>query len=71
MTQETTMVRTYTDKTSFNSDEQQLGLEGWSVKTSVHDVRQTGVLQRIRSLFTSKPEHPEQFVVTYSRPRPT
>ena len=68
MAHETVMVREYADKAAFHADERQLGREGWSVKSKVDNFHQTGVVQRIRSLFAAKAAH---FVVTYSRSQPS
>ncbi len=67
MARETVMVREYTDKAAFHADEMQLGREGWSVQSTKNNFQQTGMLHRMRSLFT--PKQPARFVVTYSRPQ--
>lgn len=68
MVRETVMVRNYTDKAAFHADEQQLGREGWSVESTVNSFQQTGMVDRIRSLFIRKAAH---FAVTYSRQEPS
>ena len=69
MAREKTMVREYTDKVAFHADEMQLGREGWSVQSTTNNFEQTGMIQRVRSLFT--PKVAPRFVVTYSRPEPS
>ncbi|HEY0737476.1 MAG TPA: hypothetical protein VGD69_21335 [Herpetosiphonaceae bacterium] len=65
MERTTTMVREYINQHAFAADEQKLGLEGWSVESTVNPHTKQGLLARIRSLFTRKATH---MVVTYHRP---
>jgi hypothetical protein len=65
MKRTTTMVRTYLNQQAFAADEQQLGLEGWSVESTVNPHPKQGLLDRIRSRFTRKATH---LVVPYHRP---
>lgn len=69
MARETTMVREYNDKASFQADEQHLGMEGWSVQSTVDNTPKRGMVQRIRARFTATPTS-ARYVVTYSRPKP-
>lgn len=65
MERKTTMVREYINQQAFTADEQKLGLEGWSVQSTVNPHAQQGLLARIRSLFSRKATH---LIVTYYRP---
>lgn len=65
MERKTTMVREYINQQAFTADEQKLGLEGWSVQSTVNPQAQQSLLGRIRSLFSHKATH---LIVTYYRP---
>jgi hypothetical protein len=65
MERKTTMVREYINQQAFAADEQKLGLEGWSVESTVNPHTKQDLLTRIRSLFSRKATH---LVVTYYRP---
>lgn len=65
MERKTTMVREYINRQAFTADEQKLGLEGWSVQSTVNPHEQQGLLARIRSLFSRKTTN---LIVTYYRP---
>ncbi len=54
MERQTTLVRAYIKHQTFASDEQRLGLEGWSIQSMVNPYAQQGLLARIRSRFTRK-----------------
>lgn len=54
MERTTTMVREYINQQAFTADEQKLGLEGWSVQSTVNPTAQQGLIGRIRSLFSPK-----------------
>ncbi|HEX6288142.1 MAG TPA: hypothetical protein VFZ66_03080 [Herpetosiphonaceae bacterium] len=65
MERKTTMVREYINQQAFITDEQKLGLEGWSVESTVNPHAKQDLLTRIRSLF---PRKATRLVVTYHRP---
>jgi hypothetical protein len=65
MERKTKMVREYINQQAFAADEQTLGLEGWSVESTVNPHAKQNLLTRIRSLFTRKAT---RLVVTYHRP---
>ena len=49
-----TIVREYINQQAFTADEQKLGLEGWSVHSTVTPHVQQGLVVRIPSLFSRK-----------------
>ncbi len=65
MARKTTMVREYINQQAFTTDEQKLGLEGWSVESTVNPNEKQGLLTCIRSRFNRKAT---RLIVTYYRP---
>jgi hypothetical protein len=64
MERPTEMVKEYADRQEFDKDEQKLGREGWTVVSTVDQSEHSGVVMRIRSLFSPKQSG---LVVTYNR----
>ena len=63
-----TMVKEYSSKQDFHTDEQQLGREGWSVESTENNGPEGGMFNGLLARFSRKPAH---FVVTYTRKQPS
>ena len=63
-----TMVREYSRKQDFHTEEEQLGREGWSVESTVNNGLKRGMLNGILARLSRKQAH---FVVTYTRQQPS
>ncbi len=68
--QQKTLVRTYPNQAAFTTDEQKLGLQGWSVAETVRPDQQPGLLARLRARWTH-PQTAVRIVVTYTRGQPS
>ena len=68
--QQKTMVREYPNQAASTTDEQKLGLQGWSVAATVRPDPKPGMLARLRTRVT-RPPAPTGIVVTYTRGQPS